>query len=365
MPGVGSRTAVQRAVDEFDVTTFQLDIQPAARYAARQSLDRSGLLLLGGVHGVRQNALAVRALMAALDVTGLALDWPAGLAQPLSEFFLDGQVPDHPLLWGGDGRITVGDFALLRERFNAGRLAALTLFEGVDADVWWRREAVMADRVLAATEHSATGRTLVVAGNEHTRLTLTGRGLPLGARLADRRPGLREIRIRYGNGSYFDQVPQRFKHRWTLRSRPQLRLEEDSLVLHLPSPVQARVPLRSKPDGQPDGQRADHETGQWAYQPLPREPAAPSARRQVPPRIRQPVPSPATPPAPRQAGRPAPAQMPSQVPLPVRVPGSALRTPPLASGPAQPAPPVRPVPTAPPHPRQGLRHPSKAERTAR
>jgi hypothetical protein len=108
---------------------------------------------------------------------------------------------------------------------EAGRLAALTLFDGVNEDAWWRREAVMADRIVAATEHAAVGRTLVVAGNEHTRLTLTGRGLPLGARLADRRPGVREIRIRYGNGSYYDQVPQRFKQRWTLRRCPQLRLE--------------------------------------------------------------------------------------------------------------------------------------------
>jgi len=120
MPGVASRNAVQRAVDELDVTAFQLHIQPAALEAASESLNRSGLLLLGEVPGVRQNALAVRALMAALDVTRLALEWPAGLSRALSEFFLDGQVPDHPLLWGGDGRITVGHFALLRERFTRG-----------------------------------------------------------------------------------------------------------------------------------------------------------------------------------------------------------------------------------------------------
>jgi len=52
----------------------------AALAAGRQSLDQSGLLLLGEVHGVRQNAMLARALMDALDVSGLALEWPAELA---------------------------------------------------------------------------------------------------------------------------------------------------------------------------------------------------------------------------------------------------------------------------------------------
>ena len=114
MPGVASLEAFQRAVNDFDISSFRLSIDPAALAAARQSLDQSGLLLLGEVHGVRQNPLLARALMVALDVTGLALEWPAALASAVSGFFTNGQVPDHPELWGGDGRITVGHFALLR-----------------------------------------------------------------------------------------------------------------------------------------------------------------------------------------------------------------------------------------------------------
>lgn len=251
MPGVASRTAVQRAVDEFDATAFELRIDPDAREAASESLNRSGLILLGEVHGVRQNALAVRALMDALGATGLALEWPAGLAASMSSFLADGQVVDHPLLWGGDGRITVGHFALLRERFNAGQLAALTLFDGVSEVGWSRREAAMADRILAASEVSAARRTLVVAGNAHTSLTPTGLGVPLGARLVERRPGVLEIRIRYGNGSYYNLTPHRFKQHWTLRSRPRLHREDDVLVLELPDPIQARVPHRMQTGAQP------------------------------------------------------------------------------------------------------------------
>jgi hypothetical protein len=242
MPGVASLDALQRAVNEFDITAFHLDVESAALAAARQSLDESGLLLLGEVHGVRQNPLIARELMVALDVTALALEWPAGLASAASGFFGNGYVPDHPQLWGGDGRITVGHFALLRERFMAEGLQALTLFDGVNEVGWSRREAAMADRILSAQAPRA--RTLVIAGNAHTALSPTGLGIPLGARLAERRPGVREIRINYGNGSYYNLSPQRFKRQWTLRRRARLRTDGAGLVLDLPSPVQARVPHR-------------------------------------------------------------------------------------------------------------------------
>jgi hypothetical protein len=242
MPGVASLEAFQRAVNEFDISSCRLSIDPAALAAARQSLDQSGLLLLGEVHGVRQNPLLARALMVALDVTGLALEWPAALASAVGDFLANGQVPDHPELWGGDGRITVGHFALLRERFQAERLQALTLFDGVNEVGWSRRESAMAERILNA-QGPAT-RTLVIAGNAHTALTPTMLGVPLGARLAEWRPGVREINIRYGNGTYYNLLPQRFKHQFSLRRKARLRAEGRGLVLDQPAPVQARVPHR-------------------------------------------------------------------------------------------------------------------------
>ena len=249
MPGVASLEAFQRAVNEFDVTAFRLRIDPAALAAARQSLDQSGLLLLGEVHGVRQNALIARALMTALDITGLALEWPAALADPIGGFFAGGRVPDHPQLWGGDGRITVGHFALLRERFAAEGLHALTLFDGVNEVGWSRREAAMAERILNAQAPGA--RTLVIAGSAHTALTPTMLGVPIGARLAELRPGVREIRIRYGNGTYYNLSPQRFKLHWSLRRQARLHADGAALALDLPRAVQARVPHRMAPNQPP------------------------------------------------------------------------------------------------------------------
>jgi hypothetical protein len=248
MPGVASLEEFQRAVDEFDVTSCRLTIDPAALAAGRQSLDQSGLLLLGEVHGVRQNAVLARALMAALDVTALALEWSAELAAAVSGFFADGRVPDHPHLWGGDGRITAEHFALLRERFLAARLRALTLFDGVHETGWSQGEAAMAERILNAQTPGC--RTLVIAGNAHTALTPTMLGVPLGARLAEWRPGVREIHIRYGKGTYYNLSPRRFNHQFSLRRTARLRAEGGSLVLDLPAPAQAWVPHR-RPADQP------------------------------------------------------------------------------------------------------------------
>jgi hypothetical protein len=274
MPGVASLEAFQRAVNEFDVTSCRLAIDSAALAAARQSLDQSGLLLVGEVHGVRQNPLIVRALMVALDMTGLALEWPAALAEPLSGFFADGLVPDHEQLWGGDGRITVGHFALLRERFLAQRLQALTLFDGVNEVGWSRREAAMAERIINAQLPGA--RTLVIAGSAHTALTPTMLGVPIGARLAELRPGVRAIRIRYGNGSYYNLSPQRFKLHWSPRRQPRLHPEGGTLVLDLPRPVQARVPHRMAA-GQPPAEppRAGYT---MAFPAVGEEPGSPPAQ---------------------------------------------------------------------------------------
>jgi hypothetical protein len=286
MPGIASLEAFQRGVHEFDIDTFQLDIEPAALEAARRSLDDSGLLLLGEVHGVRQNSLIARELMSSLDITGLALEWPAGLASAISGFFEDGQVPDHPQLWGGDGRITAGHFAMLWERFSAGRLLALTLFDGVNEVGWSRREAAMAERILTAQGPAA--RTLVIAGSAHTALAPTGLGIPLGARLREQRSGVREVQIKYGNGGYYNLSPQRFKRQWSLHRRARLRLEGAGLVLDLPSPVQARVPHRVQPNQRPLRPAAAGFTGAFpAYNDA--QPLTGPQRQLGPPRQGQPT----------------------------------------------------------------------------
>jgi hypothetical protein len=80
VPSVASLEALQRAAAEFAVTDLSVVIEPPALAAARRSLDESGLLLLGEVHGVRENPLIARALMQAFGLNGLALEWHEDLA---------------------------------------------------------------------------------------------------------------------------------------------------------------------------------------------------------------------------------------------------------------------------------------------
>ena len=156
MPALASLAAFAQAVADFPVSDAGLVLEPAARAAAERSAAESGFLLLGEVHGVRENPLLIRALLQALGLTGLALEWDAELAPVVSAFLAGGALADHPALWSGDGRITAGHLAVLRERSAAGPLE-LTLMDGALPGgmggpdwSWSQRDEAMAGRVLAA-----------------------------------------------------------------------------------------------------------------------------------------------------------------------------------------------------------------------
>ena len=246
MPSVASLDTLHRAVAEFAVTDLDLVIEPPALSVARQSLDASGLLLLGEVHGVRENPLLVRALMKAFGLTSLALEWPEELTPMIRAFLASGTLADHPWLWGGDGRITAGHLAVLADRAAAGPLE-LILFDGViGADwSWSQRDEAMARRILATSPPSA--RTLVVAGNAHTPTSPIELGVPMGARVAEQRPGTREVQISYGGGSFYNCEPRQFARRTDPQGKIRLHQHQDELVLDLPTATEAVVPQRSNP----------------------------------------------------------------------------------------------------------------------
>jgi hypothetical protein len=139
--------------------------------------------------------------------------------------------------------------AVIRGRAVAGPLA-LTLFDAdMTADTSWsQRDAAMARCVLAAG--AGTGM-LVVAGNAHTPVTDTHLGVPLGAGLARQRPGVREIRIRYGSGTFYNGRPRRFRHLSLPGRHARLRLQRGRLVLDLPAAHEAVVPHRVLPGTAP------------------------------------------------------------------------------------------------------------------
>ena len=246
VPRVDSLEALHRAVAEFVLADPGLVIEPAALAAARRSLDSAGLLLLGEVHGVRENPLLIRALMQAFGLTSLALEWPDDLAPTIAAFLAGEPLADHESLWFGDGRITAGHLAVLAERAAAGPLE-LILFDGaMDAgSSWSARDEAMAGRVLAAAP--ATTPTLAVAGSYHTVTSPIDLGMPMGAWLARQRPGVREIRIRYGSGHFYNAGPRQFRPSSSQQRQPRLHQQRGELVLDLPSAGEAVVPHRPLP----------------------------------------------------------------------------------------------------------------------
>ena len=247
MPCIASLEAFERAAARFEITELELMIEPSARAAVRRSLDQSGLLLLGEVHGVRENPLIIRALMQAFGLGGLALEWPGDLKGVISGFVGGGMLSDHPLLWLGDGRITAGHLAVLRERARAGQLD-LALFDGItDADwSWSQRDEAMADQILAGA--TAASGTLAVTGNAHTPTSPASRGIPLGACLSRRRPGVLDIRISYGRGGYYNMRPSHIHPSVSIwPSQTRLYEEYGSLILELPAATEAIVPHRPSP----------------------------------------------------------------------------------------------------------------------
>jgi hypothetical protein len=245
---VASLEALRQAADEFTVADPGLVIEPAALAAAQRSLDRSGLLLLGETHGVRENPLLIRALLEALGVTVLALEWPEDLAPVIEVFLTSGTLAGHRALGSGDGRITAGHLAMLAERAAAGPLE-LIFFDGpvLAGSSWSQCDEAMARRLLAAVPPSTPA--LAVAGGYHTPTSPIDLGVPMGAWLARERPGVRQIQISYGGGRFYNVGPRRFHRRMNPHQPVRLHQQDGELVLDLPQAAEAVVLHRPVPRG--------------------------------------------------------------------------------------------------------------------
>lgn len=233
-----------RAAGGFVVAGVDLAAGSAAAAAAQQSVDDSGLLLLGEMHGARENPLLARALMRAFGITRLALAWDEDLAPVIEAFLATGTLAGRWLLWSGDGRITAGRLAVLAELATAGALEVI-LFDGAVGAEWdWPdRDKATAGRLLAAAP--APARTVVVAGHAHTPTRPTQLGIPMGAWLHRQRPGVREVGTDYGSGRYCNTQPRRFTHPGLRPRRIQLRRDHSLPVPGLPTAEEAIVPHRS------------------------------------------------------------------------------------------------------------------------
>ena len=263
------------AVQAFDATPLGLQVDSDADAAVRQSLRRTGLVLLGEGHGIAQTPVLVGELIAWFGLGGIALEWHEDLGPWLDRWITHGVLVDPVWgsdlageVWGGDGRLTAGHLAALRRWAGGGLL--ITLMDGTSVvrprpgeseeemgRRWWsERDAAMARRVLAAP--AAPGGRLVVAGDLHTRLEPlpvddpigAEIGVPMGAELARRRPGLCSIDCVYGRGQFYNLGSRRSDLDGLggqCLDGPRLIMQQGAPLLQVPSPREATVPHRELP----------------------------------------------------------------------------------------------------------------------
>jgi len=241
VPAVATLEGFEQAVRDADASAVDLVVDPEASAAARRSLEESGLLLLGEVHGAAENPRVIRAVLETFGIGTLGLEWHHELGPVVDAAIAGRPLPEHPSIWSGDGRVTAGHVALLRQV-----RPRVVLFDGTwDADdTWSQRDAGMAERLLAALPEPRQP-CLAVAGNYHTRTRQLPIGVPMGRQLARSRPGVREVRIAYGGGAHYNMTPSTFRTDRGDRTGPALlRARRGHLELRLPWATEAVVPQR-------------------------------------------------------------------------------------------------------------------------
>ena len=75
MPAVDTIEALTAAAQAFGAQRLGLQVEPDAEVAVRESLQRTGLVLLGEIHGVAQTPVLVEEMIAWFGLGGIALEW--------------------------------------------------------------------------------------------------------------------------------------------------------------------------------------------------------------------------------------------------------------------------------------------------
>jgi hypothetical protein len=198
-----------QAVGAHTLDDCAFDGEPLLRAAA--SVADSGLLVVGEPHGVRETPGVLHALALAVGARAVAFEWSHEEMDESVQIFLRSGSLDFERLWSlpasseffcGDGRITVGHFALLEQLREEGCLDQVIVFDRLDPDPlrddWRQRDREMAERLLA--EWNDQVPLLVLTGASHARLEAED-GKTMTMCLADEQPGVVAAMLDYAKGS--------------------------------------------------------------------------------------------------------------------------------------------------------------------
>jgi len=154
-----SAIPIEEIPTEFDESTCQ---------NLATDLEKARLLILGEMHGVKENADIIYTLFKRFGFRHLALEWEPELKEVVEKFLMSGELDFDAIKDSPDGRITAGHFALIKKLKNEGLLEHVTCFdEGSGGGDWNKRDETMAKNILANLSNLPT---LVVAGNLHVKI---------------------------------------------------------------------------------------------------------------------------------------------------------------------------------------------------
>jgi hypothetical protein len=163
------RVSFERAVASYELRELALPANALA--VASASLERTGLFLLGEIHGVAQTPLAILALVTRLGIRTLAFEWSYDeldeIVQPVlstGRIDLDAlwKLPPSAEVFSGDGRFTAGHVRLLEHL--SGRVGRIVLLDRVGSE-GQEREIGMARRLL--DDRRPESRMLAILGAAH------------------------------------------------------------------------------------------------------------------------------------------------------------------------------------------------------
>lgn len=211
------------------------------------SLEKTKILIVGEMHGVKENTDVIYTLFKKFRFRQLALEWDSGLKAVVEEYLETGEIDFDAIQESPDGRITAGHFALLKKLKDEGLLEKFICFDGSGEADWDARDENMAKNILAGLSDSST---LVVAGNLHAKVEpLTFNDAPdehhpMGERVRAHIPEVPSGKIEYLSGQYHNFGTQDFfEDPEQEKTGPRFYLAEDGVyTFALPQASVAIIP---------------------------------------------------------------------------------------------------------------------------
>jgi hypothetical protein len=202
-----------KAMDSIVIKEIPAVFDEGASDKLAAGIDATKLLILGEMHGVKENADVIYTLFKKFGFRQLALEWESGLGVVVEQYLETGEVDFDAIQDSPDGRITAGHFVLLKKLKDEGLLEKLICFDVSGEADWDARDENMSKNILAGLTDSPT---LVVAGNLHAKvepITFNdepGEHHPMGERVKGKIPDVPSGKIDYLSGQYHNFGHQDF-----------------------------------------------------------------------------------------------------------------------------------------------------------